>query len=90
MQFNTEDFKVSELYQFIITIAVILLYAIMIITGRPTGAFETLIAVVVTYWFANALNGRKMQHQDIKIQALAKKVDTQDTKAVKPEAVKNE
>lgn len=83
------SFLIDHVFQFILTMSVLILYYLTYSSGHPSSVLESSLTLVVAFWFYSYTSLRqasntnnKLDDNSIKIQKLSDKIDTQETKKV--------
>lgn len=76
----------EHLYQFIITLVILLAYVVTNYAGRPTSTLESITLVIVAYWFATSQTRTTNSLVGDKIDKLENKISTQEALRTKNNA----
>lgn len=72
-----EYLKTGQLYQFALTVFVLIFYAISMFRGSPDDTLKSILLVVVSYWFVSAITKPAVDNITTKIQTLDDTIKSQ-------------
>jgi len=73
----------EHFFQFVITLVLVISYVITNINGKATSLLENVVLLAISFWFIASNNRVSTNQLDTKINAIASKVDTQESLKVK-------
>ena len=71
----------EHLFQFIITLVILVSYVITNYAGRPTSTLESITLVIVAYWFATSQARTNNTVVSDKLDKIENKISTQELRA---------